>query len=142
MAVQKTKLVEAFWNIHPYLYRWSGGRIGGKIMNLPILLLTTTGRRSGRARTRALSYLPRGDSYVVIASCLGQPNHPAWWLNLKANPRASVQVGNSTVDVEAREAEGEEREQLWNEVVARQNDYAEYQTRTERRIPVVVLDRC
>jgi len=141
MAIEKSRFVEAFWNIHPHLYRWSGGRIGGKMMNLPILLLTTTGRRSGQARTRALSYLPHGDSYVVIASCLGQPKHPAWWLNLEASARASVQVGNNTIDVEAREAEGEEREQLWNQVVARQSDYAEYQSRTKRRIPVVVLER-
>ncbi len=139
-AVKRNVLVELFWKVHPRLYRWTGGRIGGRIVNLPVLLLTTTGRRSGEAHTKALTYLPSGDSYVVIASYLGEPHHPAWWLNLKSNSRAEIQVGSRQLAVVAREAEGEERERLWNEVVSRQKDYAEYQSRTQRRIPVVVLD--
>jgi deazaflavin-dependent oxidoreductase (nitroreductase family) len=140
MAAKKSKIVELFWKVHPRLYKWSGGRIGGKLMNLPVLLLTTKGRRSGEPRERALTYLPKGDTYVVIASYLGEPKHPDWWLNLKAEPRASVRVGSRDFAVTAREADGEERERLWKEVVARQGDYEEYRKRTTRRIPVVVLD--
>ena len=139
-AAKKNKIVELFWRVHPALYRWSGGRIGGKLMNLPVLLLTSTGRRSRQPRERALMYLPKGDAYVVIASYLGEPRHPAWWLNLTAEPKASVQIGGKHVAVVAREAEGDEREALWREIVERQADYTEYQTRTERRIPVVVLE--
>ena len=72
-AVKRTKLMETFWRLHPWLYRVSGGRIGGRIMKLPVLLLTTTGRKSGEARTRALMYLPYGDACVVIASYAGEP---------------------------------------------------------------------
>ena len=140
MAIRRSKLLELFWKIHPALYRWTGGRMGGSMMNMPVLLLTTKGRRSGEPRTRALMYLPKGDRFVVIASYLGEPRHPDWWLNLRANPRASIQVGGRRLDVAAREADGEERTRLWQEVVARQADYAEYQRRTDRRIPVVVLE--
>ena len=141
MAATKNAVVELFWKIHPTLYRWTGGRFGGQMMGLPVLLLTTRGRRSGEARTKALMYLPRGDDFVVIASYLGEPKHPAWWLNLTARPEAEVLVGGKTVSVRSREAEGEERAELWREVVARTPDYDEYQRRTQRRIPVVVLER-
>ncbi|MBI3782018.1 MAG: nitroreductase family deazaflavin-dependent oxidoreductase [Deltaproteobacteria bacterium] len=139
-AAKKNALVQLFWKVHPALYRWSGGRIGGKLMNLPVLLLTTRGRRSGDERTKALMYVPDGKNFVVIASYLGEPRHPAWWLNLQANPQAQAVIGSSTITVRAREAEGPERERLWKEVVRRQADYAEYQSRTQRRIPVVVLE--
>jgi len=140
MAARKNAFVELFWKIHPRLYRWSGGRIGARMMNMPILLLTTTGRKSGQGRTCALMYLPAEHNFVVIASYLGEPRHPAWWLNLKAQPEAIVEVGEQRIPVRAREAEGEERERLWAAVVAQQADYEEYQRRTERRIPVVVLE--
>ena len=139
-AVTRSWAVETFWKIHPWLYRVSGGRIGGRVIGLPVLLLTTTGRKSGEPRTRALTYFPRGDSSVVVASYLGEPRHPDWWLNLRRNPTATVQRGREVVRVRAREAEGEERERLWREITATAPDYAEYQTRTERRIPVVLLE--
>lgn len=140
MAATRNALVELFWKIHPTLYRWSGGRLAGKLMGMPVLLLTTRGRRSGERRTRALTYLPDGQHFVVIASFLGEPKHPDWWLNLKAQSQAEVTIGSRTVGVVAHEAEGAERERLWNAVVKRQRDYAEYQQRTSRRIPVVVLE--
>src|SRR5262245_17045644 len=108
---------------------------------MPVLLLTTTGRKSGAARTKALTYLPRGDAFVVIASVLGEPRHPAWWLNLEAHPDATVEVGRERLQVRARKAEGEERETLWNAVVATMPDYEEYRHRTSRQIPIVVLER-
>jgi len=141
MATTRNALVETFWKIHPMLYRWSGGRIGGALMGLPVLLLTTTGRKTGAPRTSALTYLPHGDAFVVIASVLGEPRHPAWWLNLVACPEASVQVGRERIAVRARAADGEERETLWRAVVAKVADYEEYRRRTTRRIPVVVLER-
>lgn len=141
MALRRNALVELFWRIHPRLYRWSGGRIGGKLVGLPVLLLETTGRRSGKRRRNALTYLPHGDDFVVIASCLGEPRHPAWWHNLVAEPRARVQVGSASHAVRAREATGDERAELWHAVTQRAPDYDEYKDRTSRRIPVVVLER-
>jgi len=140
MAAKRSMLIECFWKVHPKLYRWSGGRLGGQLMNMPVLLLTTRGRRTGTARTRALMYLPDAERFVVIASFLGEPRHPDWWLNLRTDPHAEVAVGSRRIPVVAREAEGAERERLWSAAVARQKDYAEYQRRTTRRIPVVILD--
>jgi F420H(2)-dependent quinone reductase len=139
-AARRTKAVELFWKLHLPLYRWSGGRLGGRVMGMPVLLLETVGRKSGQRRTNALTWFPKGDDYVVIASVLGEPRDPAWWLNLRAKPETTIQVGREHIGVRAREAAGAEREQLWAAVVAKAPDYAEYQARTERRIPVVVLE--
>jgi deazaflavin-dependent oxidoreductase (nitroreductase family) len=108
-------------------------------MNMPVLLLTTTGRQSRRARTTALSYLGDGDRYVVIASNAGESRHPGWFLNLKADPRAHVQVGPHRLPVTAWETAGDERERLWSRVAEADRSYAEYQRRTRRRIPIVIL---
>jgi deazaflavin-dependent oxidoreductase (nitroreductase family) len=140
MAATRNAVVELFWRLHPKLYRWTSGRLGGRLMGMRVLLLTTTGRRTGQSRTTALTYLPRGSSFVVIASVLGEPRHPAWCLNLRENPEAQVQVMGDRIPVCAREADGEEREALWAEVAATVEDYREYAQRTERKIPVVVLD--
>jgi len=140
MAIKRSKAVELFWKIHPRLYKLTNGLIGGRIVGMPVLLLTTTGRKSGQPRERALTYLPHGDAYVVIASFLGEPRHPDWWLNLQKNPRATVRCSRATVPVVAREAEGGERENLWARVVSVNGDYEEYRRRTDRRIPVVVLE--
>ena len=140
MAAKRSKLIEFVWKVHPALYRWTNGRIGGTLLKMPVLLLTTQGRRSGQPHTKALTYLPKDRRYVVIASYLGEPRHPAWWLNLKAHPEAEIQVGGQRLKVVAREADGDERSTLWKEIVERTPDYAEYQKRTQRRIPVVVLD--
>ncbi len=124
---------------HEMWYRLSGGLIGGRFGHLPILLLTTTGRKSGRKRTTPLVYLPDGDNMVVIGSNGGSDRHPEWWLNLRAHPNAKVQVGRDTQAVVARAAEGEERERLWQEVVELYHGYDEYRQMTEREIPVVLL---
>ncbi|HPG27204.1 MAG: nitroreductase family deazaflavin-dependent oxidoreductase [Spirochaetaceae bacterium] len=141
MALVRSRWVELFWRWHPRLYRWSGGRIGGELVGLPVLLLETTGRRTGTRRETALTYLPRGRDFVVIASVLGEPRHPGWYLNLRATPGCRVQVGRERVDCVARDAEGEEREAIWDALVARSPEYEVYRERTERRIPVVVLER-
>lgn len=126
--------------VHRALYRASGGRVGSRIWGLEIVLLTTTGRESGRARTVPLCSLRDGDGFVVIASYGGLDRSPSWWLNLQREPRATVQLGAATHVVVAREAEGEERERLWAEVTTRAPGYLDYQRRTARRIPVVMLE--
>jgi deazaflavin-dependent oxidoreductase (nitroreductase family) len=139
-AVKRTKLVELFWKLHPWIYQVTHGHLGGSAMGMPVLLLTTKGRKTGQAHSKALMYLARDDAFVVVASYLGEPRHPAWWLNLKADPKAQIQIGNRHITVVAREAEGDECTRLWAEFVARESGYAAYQQRTTRRIPVVVLE--
>ncbi|HEY5295306.1 MAG TPA: nitroreductase family deazaflavin-dependent oxidoreductase [Gaiellaceae bacterium] len=125
--------------LHRTLYRLSGGRIGGSAWGLPIVLLTTTGRRSGKQRTTPLCALPHGDDYVVVGSFGGMDRHPAWWLNLEAQPQAGLQVGRRRHGVTARLASPDERGALWSELTARAPGYLDYERRTEREIPVVIL---
>jgi deazaflavin-dependent oxidoreductase (nitroreductase family) len=125
---------------HVALYRSSGGLLGGWML-APVLLLSTTGRQSQQQRTTPLTFFPEGKNFIVIASYGGAIHHPDWWLNLKAQPRAEVEIGPSRYSVLAREAEGEERERLWRRVTSWMPIYAYYQSRTERLIPVVILER-
>jgi deazaflavin-dependent oxidoreductase (nitroreductase family) len=106
-----------------------------------ILLLTTTGRRSGEPRTMPLIFTYDGDDLVIVASKGGVDEHPAWYLNLQSDPEAEVQVKGDVFKVRARDAEGEERERLWRQMAEVWPDYDAYQQRTDRRIPVVVLER-
>jgi deazaflavin-dependent oxidoreductase (nitroreductase family) len=126
--------------LHRVLYSASGGRIGSRIWGLEIVLLTTTGRRSGRARTVPLCSLRDGERFVVIASYGGLPRSPSWWLNLQHEPRATVRLGRITHEVVAREATLGERERLWTRLTARAPGYLDYQRRTSRRIPIVLLE--
>ena len=106
-----------------------------------ILLLTTTGRKSGKEITMPLIFGEDGDSQVLVASRGGAPEHPAWYLNLEANPEVGVQVKADKFRARARTAEGEERERLWKKMNEIWPHYDEYQTKTTRQIPIVVLDR-
>jgi F420H(2)-dependent quinone reductase len=126
--------------MHRRVYRLTGGKIGGQIGKLPVLLLTTIGRKSGRPRTQPLAYTPVADGYAVIASKGGAPQHPLWYLNLRANPLAEVTVGRETRRVRARDAQGEERERLWRALADLYPGYDRYAQKTSRRIPVVVLE--
>jgi deazaflavin-dependent oxidoreductase (nitroreductase family) len=126
--------------VHKRVYRVTGGKIGGRIGKLPVLLLTTIGRKSGQPRTQPLAYTRAGDGYAVIASKGGAPQHPLWYLNLRANPLAEVTVGRETRKVRARDAEGEERERLWCALADLYPGYDRYAQKTSRRIPVVVLE--
>ena len=121
------------------LYRFSGGRIGGKIAGAPVLLLTTTGRKSGLQRTAPVVYLADGERQIVIGSNAGHRNEPAWSLNLKANPHTSVEVGGNRRDVVARLASPDEKAAVWPKLCAANADYAKYQEKTDRDIPVVIL---
>ena len=100
--------------IHRTLYGASNGTLGKTFFGSPVLLLTTTGRRTRRPRTWPISYLREGDRFIVLAANGGQPNHPSWYLNLEANPRASVQFGDETCLMIVRTAEGDERTRLWS----------------------------
>jgi len=125
--------------IHRLCYQLTGGTIGGGSAAMPILLLTTTGRKTGRPRTTPLLYVTDGENIVVVASNAGRPRHPLWWLNLEKNPEAEVQVRNKKRRVKAVEASGEERERLWRLAVGMYPEYEEFQKTANRQIPVVVL---
>jgi deazaflavin-dependent oxidoreductase (nitroreductase family) len=120
-------------------YRLTGGAIGGSSGGMPILLLTTTGRKTGKPRTTPLYYVTDGENIVVVASNAGRPRDPQWWLNLKDSPEAEVQVRYQKRRTRAQEAIGEERKRLWWLVVETYPGYEEFRRATTRRIPVVVL---
>jgi deazaflavin-dependent oxidoreductase (nitroreductase family) len=117
------------------------GPDGSFEQGVPTLLLTTTGRRSGKPRRTALIYGRDGAGYVVVASRGGAPTHPLWYLNLTEEPAVSLQVGAETYTARARTATGDEKARLWRLMLEIWPPYAEYQTRTDRDIPVVVLER-
>ena len=124
---------------HVALYRLTGGRIGGRSFNVPVLLLTTKGRKSGKPRTIPLLYLKQGEAHVLVASYAGSDRDPVWYTNLQANPHARIQVKNRVLPVLADTADTAARATLWPKLVALYPDYEVYQTRTQRVIPVVVL---
>jgi F420H(2)-dependent quinone reductase len=128
----------AFTAAHTALHRRFG--LARRIGEVPILLLTTEGRRSGEMRTVPLMYVP-GEEPVLVASNGGNPSHPRWYLNLLAEPRAAIEIDGRRAEVVARTVDGEEREALWRRAVAVYPAYASYQRRAERRLPVVVLTR-
>ena len=130
-----------FSPLNTVVYRLSRGRILGKTSNVPILLLTTTGRKSGKARTAPLLYREDGDAFVVIASFGGQPEHPAWYLNLEADPTATVQIGGDNTSVRAETVQGDERDRLWKLMSDGYASFESYKTKTTRTIPVVALRR-
>jgi deazaflavin-dependent oxidoreductase (nitroreductase family) len=115
------------------------GRVGGMFEGTPLLLLHHTGAKSGTRRVNPLAYQRDGRRYVIFASKAGAPTNPDWYHNLKANPQATIEVGTDTIEVIASEAAGEERERLYNAQVERSPQFADYQKKTERTIPVIVL---
>jgi deazaflavin-dependent oxidoreductase (nitroreductase family) len=121
-------------------YLWDASVAGGKGM-VPTLLLTTIGRKSGRPLTLPLIFGRSGDDYVVVASKGGAPHHPAWYLNLEATPEVQLQVRAEKFKARAHTAKGDERRNLWMKMVEIYGPYEQYQKRTEREIPVVVLRR-
>lgn len=126
--------------LHHAVYRASGGRVGGRVVGLPVLLLTTTGRRTGRLRTTPLTYLAEGRSLVLVASAGGSDRPPAWSLNLEAQPEVVVRRGRTLTPMTARPASPAERARLWPRIVEAYPGYGRYQERTERTIGVFLLD--
>ncbi len=141
-TASRNAVTETFFRIHPWIYRKTNGRVLGKFGDGPVLLLNTRGRKSGAQRTNGLIYLDRGKSWAVAASWAGEPKHPLWYLNLKADPDATIQIRDRTIPVRARELEGEERDKVWQEIVAQDPGFAEYEKRTQgiREIPVVLFE--
>lgn len=132
-------LTRVFSALHATLYRLTGGRFVGNMWGMRVLLLTTTGRKSGQPRTTPLNSLPYEDGYVVVASVGGAPKHPDWFLNLQQEPRASIRIGDREVAVRAEVLGPAERAALWPRLVALAPTYDEYARKTEREIPLVWL---
>jgi deazaflavin-dependent oxidoreductase (nitroreductase family) len=124
---------------HAGVYRATGGKLLGRMGKSPILVLNTLGRKSGRKRATPLLYALDGEDYVVVASKGGAPTHPAWYLNLKADPYATVEVGDREVRVRAEEVDSDEKARLWRKMVDMYPAYDDYQRKTEREIPLLVL---
>jgi len=142
MVPQMSEAESLFGEKHVHRYRETGGEVGHRWKRgSKILLLTTKGRKSGKPRTKPLIYEEGGDRYVIVASNGGALAHPDWYSNLQEDPNVEVQVLNEVFPALARTAEGEERERLWQLVNRQWPDYDSYQTKTEREIPVVVLER-
>lgn len=125
---------------HVALFRATGGRFGGRLLGKGVCLLTTTGRKSGLARTNALLFVPDGDRIILVAAQGGLPRHPHWLLNIRSNPDVTVEVGNRKLRMRAREATETERGALWPRLTAFYPGWARYQSWTDRVIPVVICE--
>ena len=135
------RLFYLWTDVHTLLYRLSRGLVGHRMPGMPaMLLLDHVGAKSGKARTTPLVYIEDGDAFVIVASKGGHPKHPAWFHNLRANPETTIQVGPRKIPVTARVATDAERERLWPEVVRAYSGYEGYQRRTDRKIPLVMLE--
>jgi F420H(2)-dependent quinone reductase len=149
LAMDYLSLVDRSWPLlrrlmggHATIYRATNGLIGHRLPGLPpTLLLDHVGAKSGIERTTPLLYVKDGADVVIIASKGGNPKHPAWYHNLRANPDTTVQIGSERRPVHARVATPEERERLWPRAVAAYSGYRQYQERTGREIPLVILER-
>lgn len=129
-----------FMALGTYLYKISNGKIGGRLPGLEVLLLTTTGRKTGKKRTTPLGYFKDGQgSYVIIGSNAGFDSHPAWFYNLKSQPHVTIQIKDKQLDVNAEVAEPDKRSQLWGQLIKLAPFYDNYTKKTSREIPIVIL---
>lgn len=128
-----------FMGIYVFFYRLTGGKFGGRVQGLQVLLLNTTGRKTGKRRTTPLGYFEYDGGYAVTASNAGFHTHPAWFYNLRSNPQVSVQIKEKQLIATAETAGPELRQQLWAKLIELAPSYANYQKRTTREIPIVVL---
>ena len=126
--------------IHRLLYRASGGRLGRRIAGMPVLLLSTVGRRTGKRRTVPLTYFEEDGAIVLVASYGGRPHNPAWFENLMAAGDGEVIIGRDRRRVRARRATDDERGRLWPRIVSTYSGYAAYQAKTSREIPLALLE--
>jgi F420H(2)-dependent quinone reductase len=128
-----------FMSLQVGLYRLTGGKLGGTLRGFKVILLTTTGRKSGRVHTVPLGGFNQPRGYVVVASNGGQPSHPAWYYNLTRQPQVTIQVMDKVMPATAEVLSGEVRAQAWQKVITTAPAYANYQKRTSREIPLVLL---
>jgi deazaflavin-dependent oxidoreductase (nitroreductase family) len=127
--------------VNTWMYRRNSGEgLGGTFQKRPVALLTTTGRKTGEPRVSPLLYLRDGDRVIVVASRGGSDKNPMWYLNLKANPKVSVQIKKEVLDLTARDATDQERDRYWPQLVKMYPSYDDYQSRTDRQIPIVICD--
>ncbi len=145
--ISKKTLVRAISALHVLLFRWTRGQIGGRLSNLPVLLLTTRGRKSGQRRTVPLCYLPvpspdgRDPRLAIVGSYGGSPVAPAWYKNLQATSVAEVEIKGQRLSVLAQDAEGGQADDLWADFCECYAGYEVYQAATSRKIPIVLLER-
>lgn len=142
MGINVKDLTARWLNVvHRALVKGTGGRIGGTGFGMPVVILTTTGRKSGKERTTMLTApLHDDDRVVLVASYGGDDRHPAWFLNLRDNPDVGLELRGKKRRMVARVADEKEKDALWPEVVAAYKGYADYQTKTDRDIPLVILE--
>ena len=127
--------------IHETIFRLTDGRLGGNLMGMPVVRLTTTGRKSGKKRTSMLTApIVEGDKVVLVASYGGDTRHPAWFLNLRDNPEVEVVMTDRKGPMKARVATAEEKAEMWPRITSTYKGYAGYQERTDRDIPLVILE--
>ena len=131
--------INIFTSIHIAVYRFTHGILGSKLGRQSILLLHSTGARTGRMRITTLSYCRDGERYLVVASNWGRPNHPGWYHNLLANPHATIQVKSHIISVQAHLAQADEYLRLWQLVTEQNDQYIRYQRGLARRIPIIIL---
>ncbi len=139
MPTPKDLVAKLVSTVHEGIIRLSGGRLGSRIVGMPVLILTTTGRRSGQLRTTPLTYLELDGNIVLVASYGGDDRHPQWYQNLVANPAVTIERGNGKERLTARTATAAEKAKWWPTVTSTYQGYAGYQRRTTRDIPLVAL---
>jgi deazaflavin-dependent oxidoreductase (nitroreductase family) len=132
-------LFKLFTAFHVWMYRITGGRLGGTMRGFKVLLLTTTGRKSGKAYTTPLGVFDHPSGYLIVASNAGLPANPAWYYNLKSNPQVTVQVLDKVIPATADVLSGEARTLAWSQVIATAPSYADYEKKTTREIPLILL---
>jgi F420H(2)-dependent quinone reductase len=132
-------IFQQFARLQIFLYRRSGGKTMGIVRGMPVLLLTSIGRKTGKQRVTPVMYIQYGDNYVITASNAGFDANPGWFLNLQANPQTTIEVGGKTISVMARKASPEEKGRLWAELVKQAPFFEDYQKKATRDIPMVIL---
>ncbi len=131
--------IKVLMAINIFLYRLTGGVLGGRMMGQNVLLLTTVGRRSGKERVTPVNYFRDGENYLLVGTNWGKPGQAAWYLNLVKHPEAYIQVKQLKLKVDARDADRDEYPRLWAYVTSLNPFYPRYQAQTRRRIPIVIL---